>query len=219
LVRLLFALAAYNVSIERAVKNPNAYTLVADVLFKFAGGETTKPFLDDYAAQHLQSIYTPNITSTASANNTNNTGSELPPMSEKALSIKGYIVEPDTVAYILKLWRSLTKLVLSNKGPVPALKHFLPTIVAWWNLSKGMVDVISRYLKHLQVPIHGASPFLVLIVRYILLFSVNGCITEKLLKYGRKLIDSGCTSYRLFKHDTSNRLALQDVIQPTRRNR
>ena len=78
-----------------------------------------------------------------------------------------------------------------------------------------MVDVISRYLKNVHVQIGGASPGLVLLVRFCLIFGVNSCITTKLLKHGAPLLSGTIRAgfgYRQFKHSIANQLPLKEVF-------
>ena len=154
--------------------------------------------LDDYTLQHLQPIY-------------GDCG--LPRMEEKNLSNGSYRIEPETVQVTLALWRALNAAVELNDGPVPPLRHLQPRLVSWWNATKGMVDVISRYLKHVPVHVGSASPALVLVIRFCLVYSINTCIATKLLTHGATFLTrtGAGYGYRNFKHDIANKLSLMDV--------
>jgi hypothetical protein len=68
----------------------------------------------------------------------------LPSMTEENLSIdKKYWIKLDTVKFNLALWKKMSKLIKENTCPLPTLHQFLPRIVCWWNMAKGIVDVLS----------------------------------------------------------------------------
>ena len=157
--------------------------------------------LTDYADTHLQPLYDSEKKVKASD------------LREVYLSQGKYKVEPETVLVSLALWHALNDSVEKYCGPVPPLAAILPRIISWWNASKSMVDVMSRYLKNVRVNIGNATPALVLIIRYMSVFAVNACITTKLLDHGRAYIaGNGARSYRGFKHAVANKLPLKDVF-------
>ena len=186
-----------------------ARSIIYVVLIRFnqPSRDLYEKMLDDYMTQHLLPIYGTNVA--------------LPEMSEKNLSQGNYRIEPETVRLNLSLWRALNKAVVENGGPVPELVHLLPRLISWWNACKGMVDVISRYLKNVHVQIGSASPALVLLVRFCLIFGVNSCITTKLLKHGAPLLSGTIPAgfgYRQFKHSIANQLPLKEVFMDLAKN-
>ena len=81
--------------------------------------------------------------------------------------------------------------------------------------AKGMIDVISKYLKIVNVNIGNASPALVLLTRFTLLYGINAMITTKLLEHGDNLLElhgGGRYGYRVFKHATANKVSAKDVF-------
>lgn len=155
--------------------------------------------LRDYKVQHLKPIY--------------ENGEDLPKMSERSLSKGSYIVEFETVLLNLALWRAVNEQVKKNEGPVPALRHMLPRVICWWNPAKGMVDVLSRYMRNIQLIIGKASPALVLLVRLLILLAINGCLTKKLLCDGSEILrEKEGIGYRKLKQIIAKHLPLKDYV-------
>jgi len=177
------------------------------VQFPQSNRNTYEAILDDYAAQHLKPIY--------------NSSLPLPERREECLSQDTFRIEPETVRLNLALWRAMNQAVVDNGGPCPPLVQLLPRLVSWWNASKGMVDVISRYLCHVHVEIGSASPALVLLIWFCFLFGVNTCIATKLLTFGAPALDaahSPAFGYRAFKHKVANELTLKEVFRNLAKN-
>jgi hypothetical protein len=135
----------------------------------------------------------------------------LPIVNEANISSGKYKIEAETVQLNYKLWKALNNLVLQRGRPIPATKSLLPKIVRQWNLSKGMVDVISRYLRHLNIPFSEGSPSFVLLMRFLLLPAINACLTARL----RHTDDQcrGATSFVHYKKQMANALSLKKFVR------
>jgi hypothetical protein len=173
-------------------------SLVCCLLIEFVKTQRDayESILSNFAGKHLQCIY----------------GDErFPNINEENISSGKYRVEADTVQLNYKLWKALNKLVLHHDRPIPATKFLLPKIVRQWNLSKGMVDVISRYLRHLHIPFKAKSPSFALMIRLLLLPAINGCLTDRLQSTADKCIVA--TSFVHYKKQMANERTLKCYME------
>ena len=103
---------------------------------------------------------------------------EWPELNEKHLSQGKYTVEADTAQFLFKLQETVRLEAVSNNCPIPKLVQFMPRCVAYWNATKGGIDVISRYLRHLHVEYHNVSPEFSVQLRLLHLCCINALYTE-----------------------------------------
>jgi hypothetical protein len=64
--------------------------------------------------------------------------------------ILGYCRDMDTLETNLSLWKYLNTIRCKLQQPLPPAKRILPTIVSFWNIVKGGIDVYSRFLKNVK---------------------------------------------------------------------
>ena len=105
---------------------------------------------------------------------------DIPDFNRENTSTKGYEVDRDCIKLHLGLSRSLWTIIEQKGKPLPPGKHLIPSIVAYWNRNKGGVDVLSRYLKNVKIPLGRASPLVVYVVRMIFMLIFSGFQANKL---------------------------------------
>lgn len=124
---------------------------------------------------------------------------------------KKYAIEGHSILVSYLIWRKLNEYQEKSKKPLPECTHFLPRIVNEWNMSKGMIDILSRYLSHVKFPVSPtASIGQVLIIRAVFLCAVNGFLVKRLIDNKTKL--EKCNSYKSFKKVMANSQTLHDYF-------
>ena len=147
--------------------------------------------LTKYATTHLNPLF-------------GNDDEEWPDLQIENLSQGKYKVEPETAKFLFGLQKTARQEAINYNSPLPATKQFLPRSIAYWNATKGMVDVISRYLRHLHVEYHNVSPGFSIQLRMLQICGISGCFTTRMLHaLSAKWLDSE-TSYRQLKHRMAN---------------
>ena len=104
-----------------------------------------------------------------------------PELNEKHLSQGKYTVEPDTAQFLFELQEAVRMEAVMHNCPIPTLVQFVPRCVAYWNATKGGIDVLSRYLRHLHVHYHSVSPGFSVQLRMLQLCCINALYTERLI--------------------------------------
>jgi len=105
---------------------------------------------------------------------------QIPDFNEENTSTKGYQVYKDCIDLHLGLSSSLWTTIIQKGKPLPPGKHLIPSIVAYWNRNKGGVDVLSRYLKNVKIPLGRVSPRVVYVIRMIFMLIFSGFQAYKL---------------------------------------
>jgi hypothetical protein len=154
--------------------------------------------LDKYADEHLKWVYDCNAS--------------FPELQESRISSGGYTVEPESVRVNLALAKAIEDLVDKAKCPLPRMKHIVPRIVAYWNAIKGSIDVMSRLLLHFKIPLQGASPEQVYIIRMIQLVVIDGFLATKLVKHALPKANQ-YKSFRKLKKYASRKLRLKSFVK------
>jgi hypothetical protein len=125
----------------------------------------------------------------------------------------GYHVDVHSVRLQLALWRSTHEFIRRHDmKALPPCKYIVPTGIAYWNKTKGFVDVMSRLLSHIKIPFQKGGPVLQLIFRFISIMVVNGHLTTSLLHLGQEDFDND-ESYNDIRKRMSNSSSLNDYVK------
>jgi hypothetical protein len=93
---------------------------------------------------------------------------------------------------------------------VSLLQRIVPTLVHYWNNTKGHIDVQSRYLSHLNLRCSDVSVTFYVLLRFLFLV-VNSFLAKKMIVEGEKFIGKR-ESLRAFKHKIGNDIRLHSSI-------
>jgi hypothetical protein len=124
----------------------------------------------------------------------------------------GYHVDTHSVKLHLALWRSVHFLIRKHSKPLPPCRYIVPSGIAYWNKTKGYVDVMSRLLSHIKIPFKRAGPVLQLVFRFISIMIVNGHLTTNLLKLSVEDFE-GDESYNDIRQKMCKEGALTDYVK------
>jgi hypothetical protein len=125
----------------------------------------------------------------------------------------GYHVDVHSVRLQLALWKSTHDFIAKHEmRPLPRCKYIVPSGIAYWNKTKGFVDVMSRLLSHIKIPFQKGGPVLQLIFRFISIMVVNGHLTSSLLKLTQEDFDNE-DSYNDIRKRMSNSSTLNDFVK------
>lgn len=132
---------------------------------------------------------------------------------EEGVTQNGYHVDIHSIRMQLSLWKS-THNFIKNHGnkPLPPCRYIVPSGIAYWNKTKGFVDVMSRLLSHIKIPFKRGGPVLQLIVRFLGIMIVNGHLTTSLLKLTEHDILEE-DSYNDIRQKMSNESTLTDYVR------
>ena len=70
-----------------------------------------------------------------------------------ALGSLGHAVDGETVLHEFHLRKAVLAEAAGNGAPVMPIERLVPTVVSFWNLLKGGVDVTSRLIANIQAPV------------------------------------------------------------------
>jgi hypothetical protein len=84
--------------------------------------------------------------------------------------------------------------------------------VAYWNKTKGFVDVMSRLMSHIKIPFKSGGPVLQLVFRFMSIMVVNGYLTTCLLKLKNEDFETD-DSYNSVRKKIANETSLNDYVK------
>jgi hypothetical protein len=124
-----------------------------------------------------------------------------------------YHVDAHSLRLQLQLWKSTHALIKQyGDNPLPACHYIVPTGIAYWNTTKGFVDVMSRLLSHIKIPLKHGGPVLQLVFRFLSTLVINGHLLTKLVKLNEEDFQSD-HSYNDIKQKMCNEDSLNDYIR------
>ena len=60
----------------------------------------------------------------------------------------GHCVDAYTLKNMLDLWKALVETIQRQEATLPSGRFLLPPLIAYWNWTKGGIDVFSQHLKN-----------------------------------------------------------------------
>ena len=76
----------------------------------------------------------------------------------------GYHVNVASIKLHFQIWKGLYALIQKYKKLLPPAKMIVPTGIAYWNIAKAHVDIMSRLLKHINMKGKHINPAEILII-------------------------------------------------------
>jgi hypothetical protein len=131
----------------------------------------------------------------------------------EGLGQSGYHVDVHSIRLQLALWKNTHALIRRHeKKPLPPCKYIVPTGIAYWNKTKGFVDVMSRLLSHMKIPFQKGGPVLQLMFRFLSIMTVNGHLATSLLSLSDEDFN-GEESYNDIRKKLSNEFSLNNYVR------
>ena len=114
---------------------------------------------------------------------------ELVPVPEFSPEELGYCVDMHSLQQSLNIWETCNQMFFGElrQQPFPRIKAIIPSLIAYWNHTKGYVDVTSRCLTIGHMPLHHISIEASLWMRVIKLALLQAFSASKCLEVSKSL--------------------------------
>lgn len=95
----------------------------------------------------------------------NDPTTHIPKFRRQMVSSSSYPVGRDCLCFTFIMWKILREMVDYTQLPLPRARFIVPLIVSRWNVGKGRIDEMTRYLSEMNFIFRRASPQQMLIMR------------------------------------------------------
>ena len=120
-------------------------------------------------------------------------------LTDERLTRQGYHVNVASIKLHLQIWKGLYALIKKYEKPLPPAKMIVPTGIAYWNITKVHVDIMSRLLKHINMKGKHCNPAEILIIRLLLVCVANAFIAKKILNVKDSDLNNKSVTYKDIK--------------------